>query len=95
MAHKMVTGHAAKKKSKHKVRHMTISRADNGYLAETHHEPQEGDPGAYMEPSRQVFSGKNAHKDLASHVMDTMGPGMAQDKPAAEAPDEAEGEEEE
>jgi hypothetical protein len=88
MANKMVTGHAAKKKAKHKVRHMTISGADNGFLAETHHEPEDGKEGAYMEPSRQVFTG---HKDLASHVMDTFGGGMDAKKPAE---DEESGEEE-
>ena len=70
--HRMVTSAARKSAPKKKnVRHMHIERADNGFTAETHFNPEgEGEKSQYVDPERKVF---NSHKDLADHVMSTFG----------------------
>lgn len=77
MAKGMVTGKASKGHGKRKATHMNISRADNGFMAETHYEKPKSSASArkamledYEPPERTVFGD---HAALSQHVANTFG----------------------
>jgi len=95
MANRMVhvsARKAAKKKTGHKVHHMTITPAENGFSAETHMSPPEpSKPGEYMQPEPETKVFMN-HKQLGKHVASTFGPPDQEE--AGETPGQEAGEDE-
>lgn len=72
----MVSMKGSKGKGKHKISHMRIEPGANGFMAETHFEPNhsENGPSAYKEPLKHMFSGKTAGAQLAKHVKQSFAP---------------------
>lgn len=94
---KQVTAHAKKKTAKSKSvkkhskpsHHAEIHKVANGFKTMTHFEPdmdENGQPGAYLPPEENVFSGPKAHQQAFDHVSGAMG--MPQAEPDGdEGPD--------